>query len=99
MTEAFLNGASIEAPLGTPIEIFARDNAVVSGKLLDGAALEFRMNSATGNAFFNPGASLTVTLVPEPPALFLAAALVSVLAVTRKPSIIDRARNSSQGRV
>lgn len=77
-TEFFLNDEPIDGlTVGVASEILDRDLTnsgllVLSGTLMDGSAFDFDLNIGVSFPsvveFFSPGATLTVTLIPEPAA-------------------------------
>jgi hypothetical protein len=82
-----LNGVSIGSSLqfNVPLTITNR-NVELSGILLDGTPFSFDLNSSriVGKDFFDRGAFLTVTYIPEPPTLTLFALATAFFTSRRK---------------
>ena len=87
-TEFYLNGIELsDLELFEPFMIADRD-VTLTGLLADGNAFEFELNSRfSSNAdFFDPGAILTVTLVPEPMTFELLTMACGLLLLNRRRS-------------
>ncbi|MCA9188612.1 MAG: PEP-CTERM sorting domain-containing protein, partial [Planctomycetales bacterium] len=79
-SEFFLDGMPLALEPGLTTTINNR-NVLLSGLLADGTAFELNLNSnfVWGQHLFEPGATLTVTLVPEPSTALLGIGLLLVL--------------------
>jgi len=85
-TEFFLDGAEITGLIpNQPFVITTRGGAELTGLLADGSAFDFDLLTTNGaNDRFDPNATLTVTLIPEPGSAALLAIALPLLARRRR---------------
>ena len=85
-SDFFLDGVPLDGlPINDAFRIFDR-NVTLSGLLADGSAFTFDLNpiEKSDEDYFDPRATLTVTLVPEPDSLAMILPALSFLGLFRR---------------
>lgn len=84
-SEFFLDGVLVDFGVAESVVVLDRD-VQLTGRLADGTLFDFNLLSTAvgGQDFFAPGATLTLTLVPEPSSLALFAAAAVAVGARRR---------------